>query len=282
MSNKKKSYFTTPDDNVFREETKPIFFEQLKSIHFLYKYMNIEGIQRMLENPTLKFTHPSNFNDPFDCYNKIVDFSNPTNQYLTYLVDRHFSYLSFSQRNKKFHELKSRSHDINLSIKNLHNYKICCFTTICDNLLMWAHYANSHTGCCITFDLTQLYITIKLKYDLNYFYPINYKKEFTSINYFNQPLRTIITWQTTKSEDWAYEKEIRVIIVDNFINNDHLFLPIDAKSFKAIYLGCKIDPEKKKKIIDICSQKYPHMKIYQMTLAENKFELHPVLVEINK
>lgn len=154
--------------------------------------------------------------------------------------------------------------------------RICCFTSIANNLLMWAHYAKSHSGCCLAFDLNGFIESTK-HIDLSLI-PVKYQKEFTTINYYTQNKRAIISWQTLKSEDWAYEKEIRAIIVDNFINTAPLFLPTNVKLFKAIYLGCKINPEKKKEIIDICLQKYPHMKIYQMTPAENNFKLIPTLL----
>ena len=272
--------FTTPDDNIYRQE-----IEQIKkacySIKILYRYMDVTGCILSLKNSNLLFNHPATFNDPFDCHNNIIDFSNLTDQYCTYILNKHFSLHNDDEKQQKIQELKNGN--IHLSGQEMLKFhRICCFTSAFNNLLMWAHYTEKHQGCCLAFDLKNLLGSISQKYSSVGLYPIDYKTEFPTINYYEQPLRALTSWQILKSKDWAYEKEIRAIIVDRFTNTDPLLIPINAKSFKAIYLGCKIDPEKKKKIIDICSQKYPHMKIYQMTLAENKFELHPVLVEINK
>ena len=41
----------------------------------LYKYLDIKGAKCMLWNKNLQFTNATQLNDPFDCHQKLLDFS---------------------------------------------------------------------------------------------------------------------------------------------------------------------------------------------------------------
>ena len=42
----------------------------------LYKYLDAEGGAAMLYNKNLMFTNATQLNDPFDCHQNLIDFSN--------------------------------------------------------------------------------------------------------------------------------------------------------------------------------------------------------------
>ena len=41
----------------------------------LYKYLDIVGAKCMIGNQNLQFTNASQLNDPFDCHQKLIDYS---------------------------------------------------------------------------------------------------------------------------------------------------------------------------------------------------------------
>ena len=51
----------------------------------LYKYLDIVGAKCMIGNQNLQFTNASQLNDPFDCHQKLIDYSNVPNLSLIHI-----------------------------------------------------------------------------------------------------------------------------------------------------------------------------------------------------
>lgn len=89
---------------------------------------------------------------------------------------------------------------------------ICCFSKIPDDIVMWAHYANSHKGICIRFNY-------KNKNHLSFFkkiHHVTYLKNdiFPKFNFYTGSLKDFPKKiLTIKSKKWKYEKECRGIDV---------------------------------------------------------------------
>lgn len=48
--------------------------KKAKSLKQVYKYINLsDGIEYVLGKNTFKFSNPKEFNDPFDCYEKLIN-----------------------------------------------------------------------------------------------------------------------------------------------------------------------------------------------------------------
>ena len=71
---------------------------------------------------------------------------------------------------------------------------------------MWSHYADSHKRVCLTFDIEK---------DLDFFsipYEVDYLSHYPKISPFNVPENKEVQMiLATKSDEWAYEKEVRII-----------------------------------------------------------------------
>jgi hypothetical protein len=104
----------------------------------------------------------------------------------------------------------SEENQLILSLKNaLNKFGVCCLTPTLDSVLMWAHYANNSKGFCIE------YVVDWTKIPKDFLYlPVQYLSElqelciteamFTPHQFLNRAL-------ASKSSDWAYEREIRII-----------------------------------------------------------------------
>ncbi len=151
--------------------------------------------------------------------------------------------------------------------------KTCSFCEHFDSILMWSHYADCHKGFCIEYDLNQWQ-----KDDIRrrLLYPVIYQNElfdFTdyliqSIGYkkFNN-LYAIISC-ATKSDQWKYEKEWRMIFnVGPGFNEDDYRMNCQ----KRVILGCRMDEDYKKEVISICQAN--KLEICQAKVSLKKYEL---------
>lgn len=116
------------------------------------------------------------------------------------------------------------------------NNKFLCSSK---SVLMWSHYASSHTGFCVEFNENLLkdknqfeFVPRRIHYDdvlpdklsINDYDHLSYKDK-----------ETILFW---KSKEWKYEKEFRLCYKDH----NQCYVSIPPKSINAIYCGCNMNP----------------------------------------
>lgn len=131
--------------------------------------------------------------------------------------------------------------------------KVCSFCESPDNLLMWSHYTNHHKGFCIQYD-------ISINDDHSWkslFYPVIYQSDIYDstdhmissiiLNDFNNLYPYIAC--ATKSTEWKYENEWRIIILlSEAYSRQNFAMNCQTK----VYLGSRIEKDYEEKIIDIC------------------------------
>ena len=143
-------------------------------------------------------------------------------------------------------------------------FGILSLTTKSNNFLMWSHYANSHTGICIGFNVHKVFDAVKgTLRDVIYqtYLPVKHLDDDTA--------QFITNLLFTKSKDWEYEDEYRLIKM----NASNSIIKIPLESIVSITLGCKIPIEAKNEIIYIVKKQIPSCKIYEASLSKTKFEL---------
>ncbi|MDO6738009.1 DUF2971 domain-containing protein [Wenyingzhuangia sp. 2_MG-2023] len=230
----------------------------------VYKYLDFEtGIEKVLKEGTIKFSTPSSFNDPFDCYEVLIE---PISKISREQVDFSMFFPINYEEGDKF----LRDTSIEYFKKYKEEIRITSFSECYKNILMWSHYGEKHTGLSIGFS-TELN-----KRDFN---RVDYKKEiipkpFDADGDEKNNLEAINYWLYTKSKDWGYEKEIR------FINSDKTeFLTFNPKIIKEVYFGLKVSSEKiKNKIKELQLYGYEHVKFYQMKEVPNEFRIEKELI----
>ena len=183
-------------------------------------------------------------------------------------------------------ELNSIIHEINDKLKNM--ISINCLSERNDINPLWAHYADNHRGICIEYDLKNCGNNF-LK---TLCFPVNYVEKNDS----TEDLISLIVYKNfdewhflyksadTKSIDWKYENEWRIVFIENdrnftdfYSSNKHYATFIEPKS---IYLGLKIDEEVKRRIMDIC--KFRKINLYRMVKKDYNFILkEDVILKFN-
>lgn len=172
------------------------------------------------------------------------------------------------QSEKNMEDLFRRSTELN----NDGSLRCFCLTENVMNSLMWAHYGDSSKGCMLAFQhidelSTPFAEAEKVRYSNDTptigsavdFYLYGPTKE--------QNRETRLAIYHTKSEDWKYEKEWRVIytpkIIDDKTYSDFKFYPLELAS---ITFGLKIDSEEKAQLLALVASKYFHCELYELKM----------------
>ncbi len=182
----------------------------------LYRYLKLnenwkKWLPDILLNNKWKFTNPLSQNDPFDCKLK-VDFLNGTDfEFIDYLK---MNAGKNTRNDAEFlHSLRYKNSFLMDSILDDDPHFFLSFSKSPDNLLMWAHYADSHKGIVLGIEIDDP--------DNNKVHPIQYVEDFIGIKQLNE-MQTAVDQTgnskalvehvlTEKSMDWAYEQEYRII-----------------------------------------------------------------------
>ena len=139
--------------------------------------------------------------------------------------------------------------------------------------LLWAHYANSHKGFCIEYDLD-----ILLKNDGEnhiHSFPVLYSNKPPSIGFLdvirNKQNSMIKKFAFHKSKRWEYEQEHRIVTSKIGLNS------YNPKALKSIYFGLKISESDKNQIINLLQLR--DINFYQIELEKNSYSFKSVELE---
>ena len=244
----------------------------------LYKYLDSNGGLKMLEYSNLQFTNATKLNDPFDCHPALIDFSNVPKEACKAWSADDIAWLMSS----KFKRNRDKTW-------------ICSLSKNHDSMLMWAYYGN-HKGVCIGLDMDkakQYLDNIQcsvfrgaLEFD------VQYKEVIEKPDFFHERIDYYRYQYSTKAKEWEHEQEVRLVLIEPSIAFTPMALLNDPKEgeitdwkevraypkiggecFDSLFLGIKIDEEKKAEIIKTALTLNPDIKIYQMEIDPKAFKL---------
>ena len=178
----------------------------------------------ILINDRLWASKPEHFNDPFDDGNLKITKDVTEQDYLAATCRKYGKNDQWSSEIVQ-HVNENLDADgnftpegrdrVNRAIRDLieenRNSGVVCLSEVCDSILMWSHYAKKHTGVCFEFtraednELGDEEICSPVRYDRNY------PQIDLGRMLINQDGETIRLMMKTKSWEWAYEKEWRLI-----------------------------------------------------------------------
>lgn len=256
----------------------------------LYKYLDVNGGKMMLRNSNLQFTNATRLNDPFECHPALFNFANaPVNEYNWPPAD--------FLRDKGVNDLE-----------NLRNSAwICSLSKLHDSVPMWAYYGN-HKGVCIGLNMEKVHnylsrIICKL-------FPgalemtVQYRDVIKKPDYFHGAEDYFRYLLSTKAKDWEHEQEVRLLLLNPIpagTSNHPCFAPmglpykpkrkevydwkevrayphLGSECYESLYLGLKMEDDKKAMIIKEARKCNPDIRIYQMTIDPDAFKLKEELI----
>ncbi|HWZ21683.1 MAG TPA: DUF2971 domain-containing protein, partial [Cytophagaceae bacterium] len=173
-------------------------------------------------------------------------------------ISRDFS-SSKSTREEHFRKFKE---------DNKERIRLCSFSERNDSLLMWSHYADSHKGITLEYDVSK---NDKIG---AYLEPVYYTNKMFDITPFfgkSKDMLPVKMAAITKAEDWQYEKEWRLTF-PIFDGNPNGFYKIGNPV--AIYLGARFEEnllQHKETLLKIARKE--NIPIYKMDMHNSEFRI---------
>lgn len=265
----------------------------------LYKYRTVDKYTlASLVNRSIWFSSPSDFNDPFDCQIEITHIE-PTKAEYSEMISKGLrttaqetGQIIKAEVPPKLFDGDSLSTAACLTIKrfkdtidrNMSNLGVLSLSEIYDSTTMWGHYADSHKGICIGYKTKDLVPTPEVEKGL---LKIDYKphdeikvdsfelfaRYNTSLspNKFDQINDQMVS---TKTDDWSYEKEWRLIHTSGKGNGC-----FEDEGLASVYFGLNCSRDDKGTIRNILHD--VQMSFFQMIRSSNCLGVEAVLMDRN-
>jgi hypothetical protein len=236
----------------------------------------IRWIERIVLHNEIYFAPALTFNDPFDV-RAVFDFeAAPDHQRADFLrMSRKYEpYITEAQHQAAADRVVREA----LSPENIafstatfqfmHNrlmtaeMGVYCVSTKCDDVLMWAHYADSHKGVCLEFDgLSDLMAPAQ---------QVVYLPDRPSINpYRDSPAVMMERSFLTKAEQWAYESEWRLLRSEGPGK-----VGFNAASLTGIIIGALAPARVVEKVSEWCQHRDAPITLSRAAVDPRKFKLN--------
>lgn len=119
-------------------------------------------------------------------------------------------------------------------------YRIFSMAGNCHSILLWSHYAESHTGVCLVFSTDNQEFGDALE--------VTYSKDLATLDFFERGHEAnLMAMVLTKSDEWKYEHEYRLISQEPTLHglhllNDHWYY-FRPEHLVEVIMGCNIKPD---------------------------------------
>nr|WP_288956276.1 DUF2971 domain-containing protein [uncultured Polaribacter sp.] len=131
---------------------------------------------------------------------------------------------------------------------------------------MWSHYASKHQGFCIEYKANQNVDGINPL-------DINYVSKFKKAQYFEKAERAIFHLLFTKSNDWKYEKELRIPLT-NIETNKERKVNFRDNDIISIYFGVNCEQSTKDRLTNLITENYSsEIVFYNGKMSNNEFNI---------
>jgi len=259
-------------------------------MNILYKYCDQLGIVKILGALELKLPYISEVNDPLECLPFIYCSNNKAAMKAQIL--RTFNRNDISQIvdwEQKIDEViktgmlqKKLEDDLREYIYDyIRKGLLLSVSQEARSTVMWAHYADKHKGAIIGIDFDRIFPKYRIKMN-----EVTYSKQRPKMDVLDDSEKEENFGKTliTKSDEWTYEKEFRVIFGDaylmdlerqglaclkDFNGKKTWFLRLNPESIKEIIFGLYTEESLKLAIRKLTEQsELQHIKLYQAKESE--------------
>ncbi len=259
-----------------------------------YQPFDLARLSRILLGGFIHFSNPKDFNDPWDChfaYNPEAihdpDIHENHIKYFDEIGRRKYPDLPEKEHLKRSKQLGADSAKLINMIKDCSKgmqevvwkqYRVYSMTTKPDCPLMWAHYADSHTGVCLGFNTDNDTFREALK--------IDYVEEYPEMLLSDDDETSLIAPLLSKSSDWEYEDEFRLIAQESSfgkisgmpITNDGEW-ELPPGSLTEILIGCRATEDTIKAVKHIADKSPFRPAVYKMKVDPAQYKLNRVPIE---
>lgn len=220
----------------------------------LYHWQRFDAgrLEAILRDNAIYCSRPTDFNDPWDCrpffntdllsdpaeMQKHIDWAVRICRRDGKMSEAYIARMQDQLRDRAILEGKVRETTMATQQAVLERYRVYCLCPDVTNALMWAHYADSHRGICLEFNVRNEVICCALE--------AQYCPEFPMTPQYSDDLAENLLPLLAKSDVWKYENEYRLIAqgAANATAHDTLlatngFLRLPDGTLRAIIVGCQ-------------------------------------------
>lgn len=255
--------------------------------HVLYHWQRFDAarLEQLLSSQSIYCSSPAGFNDPWDCkphFNTdILNDQTELEKHIAWSIDicrRHNHDMSEADIAKMATTLrhdKNRTADLiseisaRVSQTNAERYRVYCLGPNATNLLMWAHYGDSHKGICLEFSLQNEVLCTAHRCEYFEAYPL-------IPVYTNDPVENLRIL-LAKSKVWEYENEYRLVaqershaITKDTLMTDKNMLQLPRGALSAVIVGCQADFEQVQRVV---SETAAEVKVKRAVRVPNRYEI---------
>ena len=239
----------------------------------LYKFTSFEGALNILMGNKIYFAKLSQLNDPYEGMYGGMIFDLSTIEKREIFIENVKkkaieSGINWAIDKNQEQAIMNNPENINkfpdiMANEFLENFLgVCCLTDACQSLLMWAHYADSHTGCCLVFDFSKyLDQREEERFPFQHIKQITYQDSLPMHDMYR-----IWHYYAYKSCEWNYEHEWRVVMFEKNASQVYSspFLVKESNGsglyplgdfLCGVILGNKMTPDDKETIMAVARQR---------------------------
>ena len=141
---------------------------------------------------------------------------------------------------------------------------VCAFSEKRDDIVMWAHYADSHHGICLEFSPPRYGKMRRDLYDVRYISSFKEVQEGTYSD--TDALMRLVC--TAKSKHWEYESEWRVVSTTPGPYKFH------SRALTGVILGCRVSGEHEQWVKAWISKRKPRPRLYRASPSPDQLTLY--------
>lgn len=254
----------------------------------IYKYMPFSvNALKMLIKSEIWFGNPINFNDPFEGEFTIKSSSGErAKEIVEEFYKKDLNYKE-QQIAKKLEAIKQDpniyTNDLINELKRIQRlkYGVSCFTKSPDDILMWAHYADSGKGICLVFGQSDLEYSLKQTYSEMKYGRVIYEENLPKADVKHNGKETYITIQEevilTKLKRWVYEEEYRFYNYFTDIDS-YRGVKFNKMDLKGIIFGNNIASDDKNTLVHLMT----NIQDYKVQYWESKRDIQNHNITMNE
>jgi hypothetical protein len=157
-------------------------------------------------------------------------------------------------------------------------WRIVCASQVHNSILMWSHYGDNHTGLVLELETNEAPFSSIPEYILTVKYS-DKKPDYTYSHEFGAFKKYWLPVMATKALDWAYEKEIRIVLPCKPLREGQ-YAAISPACIKGVYLGCRSSVENKDLVRSVLRDpKFKEVKLFKAEINQSEYAL--TFAEIN-
>lgn len=259
----------------------------------VYKYQKIDEFTKdALRNKYLYFAKPSQLNDPFDCRIRAYWEGSQAEK------EHWLSYVGIEKtKNAELllnHKGRMNSTDFDPKLVERTNdvIRILSLSATPSSVPMWSHYAKNHEGICLklavkTFDgdegLKFRAFNFTKRSSVRHppgflrFTALSYTKDLpNAINMLTSKGRDFNPFVFTKHEDWAYERELRIMIYETLSGGEQR-IKYGDNLVVAIIFGAKTKKVDQKEVEGIAKKSFgSDIRFYRAIKHDEEYSMRIV------